>query len=117
MNNPDATPIQNKNLLLQSIGKGMIFILVGAALLLKQIPATQDLLPEWLYGIHSLMIAFGLYLGIQKNFNGVGWLILIIIGILIALSNYDIMNTKTIFTYGVPFGLIIIGLFIITKRN
>ncbi|HTO17219.1 MAG TPA: hypothetical protein VLZ83_15745 [Edaphocola sp.] len=113
----DSIRTNGRSIPYQSIAKGAIFILVGIAFLLRQIPATEHFLPEWLFGIHSLLILIGLYKGIQTGFNGVGWMILIIIGVLVALRNYNIMNLNTIFAYGVPFGLIVIGLFIITKRN
>lgn len=100
-----------------TIAKGALFLIIGLAVLLHQIPETRHLMPNWLFGVHSLLILIGIYKGIKSNFNSISWLVLIIIGAMIGAHRFDIANTHTIFLYGIPLGLIALGLFIIFNRR
>lgn len=100
-----------------SIAKGALFLIIGLAVLLHQIPETRYLMPDWLFGLHSLVILLGIYKGIKTNFRSISWLVLVIIGAMIGAHHFDIANSHTIFLYGIPLGLIALGLFIIFNKR
>ena len=100
-----------------AIAKGALFLVIGLAVLLHQIPETRHLMPGWLFGVHSLLILIGIYKGIKSNFRSISWLVLIIIGIMIGAHHFEVANANTIFLYGIPLGLIALGLFIIFNKR
>ena len=56
---------------------GLVFVLVGAALLLRN---TGIPLPYWLFSWPMILILVGLYSGVKHNFRKNSWIILIAIG-------------------------------------
>lgn len=93
--------------------KGILFIIIGVALMLRMIPETNFLMPDWIVGPHTLLILLGIYKGFKHQFSNVGWLLLIIAGSLLAFPYCGIADYQTIILYGVPFSLILVGLFFI----
>jgi hypothetical protein len=57
---------------------GIIVVAVGALLLLDRLDF--DLVPYWLISWKTLLIAIGVAVGLRKNFQGIGWIVLIIVG-------------------------------------
>lgn len=100
-----------------SIAKGALFLIIGVAVLLHQVPETRHLMPDWLFGVHTLLILIGIYKGIKSNFRSISWLVLIIIGMMIGAHHFEVANTGTIVLYGIPLGLIALGLFIIFNKR
>lgn len=60
-----------------SIFAGVILVLVGGALLLRN---TGFPLPYWLFSWPMILIAVGVYSGFKSNFTNNGWLIMIAVG-------------------------------------
>ncbi|RYE00223.1 MAG: hypothetical protein EOP54_01015 [Sphingobacteriales bacterium] len=100
-----------------SIAKGALFLIIGLAVLLHQIPETRYLMPGWLFGVHSLIILIGIYKGIKTNFKSISWLLLLIIGTMIGAHHFEVANANVLFLYGIPLSLIALGLFIIFNKR
>ncbi len=91
---------------------GAIIFIIGSFLLLDR----MDLLyfPGWLFSWKMLLVVIGLIVGINKRFEGIGWLVMILIGGFFLIDDipgfpYDIDR------YAFPVGIIIIGLFILGR--
>jgi predicted membrane protein len=91
---------------------GALIFAIGSFLLLDRL----DLLymPWWLFSWKTLLIAIGLIIGINKRFEGIGWLILILVGAFFMIDDipgfpYDIDR------YAFPVGIIIVGLYILGR--
>lgn len=100
-----------------TIAKGALFLIIGIAILLRQMPETRHLMPNALFGVHTLLILLGIYNGIKHSFRNIAWLVLIIIGFMMGLRELSTINTGSIILYGVPVGIIAIGLFIIFNKR
>jgi predicted membrane protein len=98
--------VHNKN---SSALTGVFILLVGVAALLR---IYLDGFPNWVFGWEMLMVAFGLFIGINHNFRGGAWMILILIGG-IFLINRIIPGLS--FGNIWPVALIVLGLFIILR--
>jgi len=57
---------------------GLIVLTAGTLLLLDRLDF--DLVPYWLVSWKTLLIVIGIAVGIRKNFQGIGWIVLIIVG-------------------------------------
>ncbi len=57
---------------------GIIILAIGAVSLLDRLD--YDILPYWLISWKALLIALGVTIGLRKNFQGIGWLVLIVVG-------------------------------------
>lgn len=95
-----------------SIWAGGLILAIGSILLLDR----MDFLyfPHWLFSWKTLLIAIGLVLGVSKKFEGIGWLVLILIGTFFMLDDipgfpYDVDR------YAFPVGIIIVGAFIVGR--
>ncbi len=88
---------------------GIIVIIIGFAFLINNLNLG---LPHWLFDWPMFLIALGIYFGARKNFHGIGWLILILIGgyhLLAQIVDFDISK------YALGAGLVIIGAFLIAR--
>lgn len=95
-----------------SIWVGLLILLVGSAILLDRMDLME--VPWWLFSWKTFLIALGLIIGINKNFEGIGWLVMILVGIFFLIDDipgfpYDIDR------YAFPIGIIIVGLFIVGR--
>lgn len=99
-----------------TIAKGLLFLVLGTAVLLRKIPSTQFLMPDWLYGIHSLVILIGFYKGVKSNFSTSAWLLIIMLGIVIYLLRVDYIDVNQALIYGLPAFLIVAGTYLILKK-
>ncbi len=91
---------------------GALVLTIGSLLLLDRL----DLLyfPGWLFSWKTLLIALGVIVGINKKFEGIGWLVLILVGAFFLIDDipgfpYDIDR------YAFPVGIIIVGIFIVGR--
>ncbi len=91
---------------------GAIILIIGSLLLLHR----ADLLdfPYWFFSWKTLLIGLGLIIGINKGFQGIGWLVMILIGAFFLIDDipgfpYDIDR------YAIPVGIIIVGAFIVAR--
>ena len=89
---------------------GLIIVLVGSALLLRQMHVD---LPWWLFSWEMLLIVVGIFTGVRHSFKGIGWLIPIVIGTVFLADDfiYDLHIHRFIW----PVLIIGIGLYMILK--
>jgi len=88
---------------------GLIILVIGLVFLLRNFGIY---IPGWLFSWHMLLLAIGLYVGFKRNFNGGGWLVMVLVGGYFTLSSivdYDLGK------YYFAFALIALGLFLIFK--
>jgi predicted membrane protein len=110
MNSP-GTP--RKKFLHGNIWTGILFLLVGGLLLLRQ---SGYPFPEWLFTWPTLLITIGLIIGLRNRFCDFNWLIMIIVGSVFLLDH--IYPGSHLRQYAVPFVIILVGLiFIFAPRS
>lgn len=88
---------------------GLIIIGVGLVFLLRNL---GYYIPDWIFSWHVLLIIIGLLIGYKRNFNGPGWMIMILVGLFFtarAIIGFDISK------YYFPMIFILIGLFLLCK--
>jgi len=96
-----------------NVWTGVLFVLVGGLLLLRQ---TGYPLPFWLFTWPMILITLGLFTGIRNRFSDFGWLIFVIVGF-VFLSD-DIWPSFNLREYALPVIIIAIGLlFILAPRR
>jgi len=95
-----------------SIWVGGLILAIGSVLLLDR----MDLLyfPHWLFSWKTLLIAIGVIFGINRKFEGIGWLVMILIGTFFLIDDipgfpYDVDR------YAFPVGIIVVGAFIVGR--
>jgi predicted membrane protein len=91
---------------------GALNFAIGTFLLLDRLDMLY--LPWWLFSWKTFLIALGLIIGINKRFEGIGWLILILVGAFFMIDDipgfpYDVDR------YAFPVGVIIVGLYILGR--
>ncbi len=91
---------------------GAIILIIGGFLLLKQL----DILfyPRWLFSGWTFLVILGIAIGIKKNFQGIGWLVMILVGSYFLIDNipgfpFDLDRLAP------PIGIIIVGTFIVAR--
>ena len=108
MENIENNNFNNRPSSFRYIG-GILIILLGLAFLLNNL----DLgLPNWLFDWPMFLIALGILVGAKKNFRGIGWLVLILIGgynLMVQVVDFDISK------YALGAGLVIVGAFLILR--
>lgn len=93
---------------------GGIFVVIAGCLLLARQMGVD--IPFWIFKWYTFIIALGIFVGIKHGFKNFGWLIPIIIGSIILIS--DVYPEFAIKPFLWPIAIIIAGLFIIFKpRN
>jgi predicted membrane protein len=88
---------------------GLIIIGVGLVFLLRNFGLY---IPEWVISWPVLLIIIGLLIGYKRNFNGPGWLIVMLVGgffLAKSIVDFDLSN------YYFPFIFIVFGLLLIFK--
>lgn len=91
---------------------GLVIAAIGFIFLLNNLGLD---FPRWIFSIWSLLIVLGIYLGIRRNFKGIGWLILVLIGTYNTIDRMDFDFDLS--KYALGFGLVIIGAFLIMRPN
>jgi predicted membrane protein len=93
---------------------GIIVIAIGTLVLFDTLDF--DIIPGWIINPGSLLLVIGVAVGIRKNFQGIGWLILIGIGSFIFIESipgidYDIRK------YIFPAAIISVGLLLLYRST
>lgn len=92
---------------------GLILLLVGAVLLLRQ---TGYPLPAWLISWEMILIVVGLVIGIRHGFKDFSWLVMILVGV-VFISD-DIYPDIKLKQYAVPIIIISVGLlFVLSPKR
>jgi len=89
---------------------GAIILIIGLAFLLNNIGLN---IPHWIFSFWTFLIVLGVFIGIRRNFKGIGWLVLILFGLYQTIDDmgFDFDVSK----YALGFGLVIVGCFLILK--
>lgn len=88
---------------------GLIIIGVGLVFLLRNF---GYYIPDWIFSWHTLLIVIGFLIGYKRNFNGSGWIIMILVGLFFTareIIGFDISK------YYFPLVFIVIGLALLFK--
>ncbi len=91
---------------------GIIVVAVGSLLLLDRLDF--DLVPYWLISWKTLLIVIGVAIGLRKNFQGIGWIVLIVIGSFFLIEDIPGVDFE-IRRYVFPVIVITIGLLILFR--
>ncbi|MNS23399.1 hypothetical protein D3C72_552110 [compost metagenome] len=102
---------------LRQVAKGGLLIILGVAILLRKIPETSYLMPDWLFGPHTLLMLLGLYNGVKHRFHNTAWLILGLVGVYLALRKYSDIGFHDLHFVGLPVAIVVVGIYIMFKRS
>lgn len=91
-----------------NIWTGLVLLLVGGALLLRQAGYP---LPFWLFSWEMIVITIGIVIGVRNGFRDFSWMIMIIVG-LVFLAD-DIYPGIQVRQYAIPLIIISVGLLFI----
>ena len=107
MSNEQLKQWNNKSFVL-----GLFVLTIGIAWLLDRL----DLLhfPWWIFRWPMILIFIGIVIGIRKNFNGGGWMILILIGLFFQLTELRLLD-RHLWHYAPAVFIIVIGLLLIFR--
>lgn len=93
---------------------GVIVILVGVALLIRQIPQIAGMFPSWLFTWPMILIIIGILSIIKgRNFGGV---VPILVGVFFLLQQGNLLNDQ-IRPFVVPVLIILAGVLLLFKRS
>ncbi len=106
MSKQNPTRSRDNNILL-----GVIVMIIGFGLLLRKIDFI--LFPHWLFSWEVLVIIIGVLVGVRKQFQGVGWLIIVLVGSFFLID--ELPGMYWIRQYSLPLGIIIIGIFLVFR--
>ncbi|WEK20758.1 MAG: DUF5668 domain-containing protein [Candidatus Pedobacter colombiensis] len=67
----------NKSSSSSRICSGLIILVIGLVFLLRNFGLY---IPDWIFTWPMLLIVIGLLIGFKRNFNGIGWLIMVLVG-------------------------------------
>lgn len=95
---------------------GLVLIIIGVLFLFSKLPQTAGLFPHWFFTWPVLLIGIGIFVGVKHRFRTPGWFILMLIGGYFLLSEQDII-TFNLRPYIIPTGIILLGIFLIFKKN
>lgn len=104
--NPEFRPRRSQS----HIWIGSFLLLVGIVYLLRRMGFD---LPDFLFSWQMFLIALGIFVGIRKNFEGAGWMILILIGSIFLINEFFVFGELRRFI--LPIILIGSGLFFIFR--
>lgn len=106
---PDLSPIpfRSSN---NHIWIGAFLLVIGSLFLLRRLGID---FPDFLFSWQMFIIGLGVYIGVRKNFEGPGWLILVLVGSLLLINEYFVYGELRRFIF--PITLIGAGLFFIFR--
>lgn len=95
-----------------SVWAGAIILAIGSFLFLDKLDLLE--FPRWLFSIGTFLIALGVVIGVKKQFQGIGWLIVVLIGAFLLIDEipgfpYDFDR------YAFPLAIMIVGGFIVGR--
>lgn len=112
MNTQESTnPKRNRNNTGHLI-LGLVVIALGFGLLLDKLDIV--FFPHWVFSWPMILIAIGLAIGAKQNFTGGGWLVMVLVGTFFLLDQITPYHWH-LYRYGLPVGIIIVGLFILFR--
>lgn len=91
------------------MGSGLILLVIGLIFFVRNFGIG---VPDWIFSWHMLLIVIGLLVGYKRDFNGSGWLIMVLIGgyfTVEEISGFDFSQ------YYFAIAFIGLGLFLILK--
>lgn len=88
---------------------GLFLLVFGLVFLLRNVGVQ---LPYWVLSWHTILLAIGLLIGYKKNFQGGGWLAMVLVGGFFTLQRITDANMSKYFFAS---AFIIMGLFLIFK--
>ncbi len=106
---PEPNGFQPKRSL-SHIWIGGFLLLIGVIYLLKKVGLD---LPDFIFSWQMFLIALGIFVGVRKNFEGAGWMILVLIGSVFMINEFFVFNKLKPFI--LPIILIGSGLFFIFR--
>jgi predicted membrane protein len=89
---------------------GVFLLIIGAIFLLSRLGIE---FPDFIFSWQMFLIALGIFIGIRKDFQGPGWLILVLIGTLFLINEFFVFGELRKFI--LPIILIGSGLFFIFR--
>ena len=92
-----------------SLWAGLFLLVFGLVFLLKNIGLQ---LPYWVLSWHTILLAIGLLIGYKKNFQGGGWLAMVLVGAFFTLQRITDANMSK---YFFAMAFIIMGLYLIFR--
>jgi predicted membrane protein len=107
INHNDNNQLKNSG----RVWSGFLIVIIGFAFLLNNMGLN---IPRWIFSWSNFLIVLGVFIGVRRNFKGVAWLILILIGAYNTLNDIpglDINLSK----YALGLGLVIVGGFLIFR--
>ena len=107
INNNDNSQLKNSG----RVWSGFIIVIIGFAFLLNNMGLA---IPRWIFSWSNFLILLGVFLGVRRNFKGIAWLILILIGAYNTLSHIPGLDLD-LSKYALGIGLVIIGGFLIFR--
>jgi len=90
---------------------GLILLIIGVVFFLRNFGVY---FPHWIFSWHTILLVIGLSVGAKRNFNGGGWLVMVLIGGYFTLQDifgYDFSR------YSFALALVAIGLVLILKPS
>jgi len=91
-----------------SLSAGIIIILIGSILLLRQMDVD---LPHWLFTWPMILVIVGLFAGLQSKFRDFAWFVIFGIGVFFLVGK--VMPEYRIDRYAVPMVVMMVGLVVI----
>lgn len=90
---------------------GLVIVLIGLAFLLDNIGID---IPHWVFSWHTLLIVIGLFVGAKRNFKGIGWLVMVLLGTYYTIDDITGLDFDAS-KYALGIGLVILGGYLIFK--
>lgn len=107
INNNDNNQLKNSG----RVWSGFIIVIIGFAFLLNNMGLN---IPRWIFSWSNFLIVLGVFIGVRRNFKGIAWLILILIGAYNTLDNIPGLDLD-LSKYALGIGLVIVGGFLIFR--
>lgn len=98
---------RTQNSSIYRVGVGLLILLIGLNFLLKNFGIYTF---DWLFSWHTVLLLFGLIMGVKRNFRGGGWLAVVLIGGYFTLQDLTDLDFGR---FAFPVGLTILGLYLI----
>lgn len=104
--------MSNTKKLSSSVWVGGIILAVGSIWLFKKLDLLY--LPRWVFSWQTLLIGLGLVFGINRKFEGIGWLSLILVGSFFLIDDIFFLDYE-LRRLALPIGIIVVGAFIVGR--
>lgn len=104
--------MSNTKKLSSSVWVGGIILAVGSIWLFKKLDLLY--LPRWVFSWQTLLIGLGLVFGVNRKFEGIGWLALILVGSFFLIDDIFFLDYE-LRRLALPIGIIVVGAFIVGR--